>query len=121
MIGSYRTRRWIIDSFADHQTYRDALEEELKEVFSSRQGFLYNVLRYHLGWTDERGNPEDNPTPLHFAASLALATCEALSGDFRAALPAAAGVERKSGTSEGAAARSGNRSLVYGARWGFPV
>ena len=93
LIGSYRPRRWNIDSFADHQTYRDALEEELKEVFSSRQGFLYNVLRYHLGWTDERGNPEDNPAPLHFAASLALATCEALSGDFRAALPAAAGVE----------------------------
>ena len=51
------------------------------------------MLRYHLGWTDERGNPEDNPTPLHFPAIMALATCEALSGDFISALPAAAGVE----------------------------
>ena len=69
------------------------MEEELKEVFSSRQGFLYDVLRYHLGWTDERGNPEDNTLPLHFPTLLALAACEALSGDFHSALPAAAGVE----------------------------
>ena len=51
------------------------------------------MLRYHLGWTDERGNAEHNPAPLHFPAILALASCEALSTDFRSALPAAAGVE----------------------------
>ena len=69
------------------------MDEELKDIFSSRQGFLYNVLRYHLGWTDEVGNPANNPLPLHFPAILALATCDALSGDFYPALPAAAGVE----------------------------
>ena len=73
--------------------YRIDLDQELKDVFSPRQGFLYDVLRYHLGWADERGNPEDNPAPLHFPAILALAACEALSGDYRLALPAAAGVE----------------------------
>ncbi len=93
MIDVYCPRRPKIDTFAQYQDYRSALEEELKEVFSARQGFLYDVLRYHLGWTDERGNPEDNPMPFHFPASLAMATCEAFSGDFRAALPAAAGVE----------------------------
>ncbi len=70
-----------------------ALDEELRELFSSREGFLYDVLRYHLGWTDQRGTPEDNAVPLHFPSVLALASCEALSGDFRPALPAAAGVE----------------------------
>ncbi len=79
--------------FADYEQYRIALDQELKEVFSSRQGFLYDVLRYHLGWTDERGNAEVNPAPLHLPAILALATCEAISNDFRSALPAAAGVE----------------------------
>ena len=69
------------------------MEEELKEVFSSRQGFLYDLLRYHLGWTDERGNSEYNTLPLHFPSLLALVACEALSGDFHSALPAAAGVE----------------------------
>ena len=74
--------------------YRSALQEDLKEVFASRQGFLYDVLRYHLGWTDQNGAPtDDSPTPLHFPAVLALACCEALSGDFRPAMPAASGVE----------------------------
>ena len=65
----------------------------MREVFSSRDGFLYDVLRYHLGWTDQRGNPENNPQPLHFPSMLALLSCQALSDDFRPALPAAAGIE----------------------------
>ena len=91
--GSNRPRRSDIDSLPQYEKYRGALDGELKEVFSSRQGFLYDVLRYHLGWSDERGNAEDNSAPLHFPAILALATCEALSSDFQSALPAAAGVE----------------------------
>ncbi len=79
--------------FADHEAYRKALDEELRDVFSSRQGFLYDVLRYHLGWTDEQGNSQENLAPIHFPSILALASCHALSGDFRPALPAAAGVE----------------------------
>ena len=75
------------------EPHRRALEEELKEVFSGREGFLYDVLRYHLGWADERGIPEDNPAVLHLQSLLALVCCEALTGDFEAALPAAAGIE----------------------------
>ena len=72
---------------------RRALEEELKEVFSGREGFLYDVLRYHLGWADQRGQPEDIPSVPHLQSLLALVCCEAFSGDFQPALPAAAGVE----------------------------
>lgn len=50
-------------------------------------------MRYHLGWTDERGQPQDNVTPLHIAPLLALLTCEALSGDYSPALPVASAVE----------------------------
>jgi geranylgeranyl diphosphate synthase type I len=63
------------------------------QVFSSRQGFLYDLLRYHLRWVDQRGVPEDNPLPFHFHPMLVLVSCEALSGDFHRALPAAAAVE----------------------------
>ncbi len=79
--------------FPNYESYREALDKELRDVFSSRQGFLYDVLRYHLGWTDEQGNPQESLAPLHFPSVLALASCHALSGDFRSALPAAAGVE----------------------------
>ncbi len=77
----------------DFEAYRSALDQELREVFSSRQGFLYDLLRYHLGWTDQRGLSEDNPRPLNLPALPALLCCEALTGDFHPALPAAAGVD----------------------------
>ena len=62
-------------------------------MFADRQGFLYDVLRYHMGWTDQQGQPQDNTRPLFFPTLLALVSCQALSGDFQAALPAAAGVD----------------------------
>jgi geranylgeranyl diphosphate synthase type I len=80
-------------SLSRFEPHRLALEEELKDVFSGREGFLYDVLRYHLGWADQRGIPEDNPSVLHLQSLLALVCCESFTGDFQAALPAAAGVE----------------------------
>jgi len=65
----------------------------LKEVFASRRGFLFDVLRYHLGWVDQRGRLENTSRRLHFPPTLALASCEALSGDFHTALPAASAIE----------------------------
>jgi geranylgeranyl diphosphate synthase type I len=51
------------------------------------------VLRYHLGWVDQQGQPAAGFAPLNFQPALALASCEALGGDFRDALPVAASVE----------------------------
>jgi geranylgeranyl diphosphate synthase, type I len=76
-----------------YEAYYKALEVELREGFASRQGFLYDLLRYHLGWIDQRGQPEDNPMPQHFQPALALIACDALTDDFRPALPVAAAVE----------------------------
>ena len=78
---------------AKYNTYRQAVEAELRDVLDGREGFLYNLLRYHLGWVDQHGRPEDNGTPLHFHGAVALVACEAAGADFTAALPAAAGVE----------------------------
>ncbi len=78
---------------AKYETYRHGVEAELRDVFDGRDGFLYNLLRYHLGWVDQNGHPDDVGTPLHFQGAVALVTCEALGADFEAAVPAAAGVE----------------------------
>ena len=75
------------------EAYQQTVEEELRDVFSSHEGFLYDLLRYQLGWTDQRGAPDDNRVPLHFPSMLALVSCEALCGDFRPSVPAAAGIE----------------------------
>ena len=76
-----------------YDAWRGAVDAELRCVFSGRDGFLYDLLRYHLGWVDERGAATDGMARLHFQGAAALAVCEALGGNFPLALPAAAGVE----------------------------
>ncbi len=78
---------------ARYAEYQQAVEQELRDVFDGRGGFLYNLLRYHLGWVDQHGSPQHGGPTLHFQGAVALAACEALGADFRQALPAAAGVE----------------------------
>ena len=75
------------------ESYRAALEGELKECFAGREGFLYNLLRYHLGWVDQQGQPEIAPPRPSFHSLLAPAAGEALSGEYAPALPVAAAVE----------------------------
>lgn len=70
------------------------MDAELRAAFADRAGMLYDILRYHLGWVDERGNPADAAaTPLHFDAALTMSCAAAVSGDYAPAVPAAAAVE----------------------------
>ena len=75
------------------ETYRQGVERELRECFSTREGFLYNLLRYHLGWVDQQGQPEGNVPRESFHSLVAPAVCEALTGEFGPSLPVAAAVE----------------------------
>lgn len=55
---------------------------------------LYDLLRYHFGWVDERGNPADAAlTPLHHCGVLTLAAADAVAGEHQNAVPAASAVE----------------------------
>ena len=76
-----------------YDEYRQGVERELSDIFEGREGFLYNLLRYHLGWIDQEGRPQEGGPALHFQGAVALAACEGLGADFRPALSAAAGVE----------------------------
>ncbi|MDO8614685.1 MAG: polyprenyl synthetase family protein [Dehalococcoidia bacterium] len=53
---------------------------------------LYRMLRYHLGWEDAEGGPTDQGGKV-LRPALCLLACEAAGGDWRKALPAAAGLE----------------------------
>ena len=74
-------------------TYRQAIDVELKDCFSVREGYLYNLLRYHLGWVDQQGQPEISGPRDSFHSLVAPAVCEALAGQFQPSLPVAAAVE----------------------------
>ena len=76
-----------------YDEYRQGVDRELRHIFEGREGFLYNLLRYHLGWVDQQGRPQEGGPTLHLQGAVALAACESLGADYRPALPAAAGVE----------------------------
>ncbi len=75
------------------EPHLNALEAEMKDVFASREGFLYDLLRYHMGWTDQQGAAQDSPPRPHFQSLLTLVCCQAISGGFSQSLPAGAGIE----------------------------
>lgn len=72
---------------------RELLDEEIKAVFSSQDGLLYNMFHYQMGWMDQHGNPTTISTGHYLHPMMCLTACESLSGDFQNALPAAAAVE----------------------------
>ena len=73
--------------------YRQALEEELRDCFAGREGLLYNMLHYQLGWKDEQGTPLSGLAGEHLYSFLCLLSCESMLGEYAPALPAAAAVE----------------------------
>ena len=77
-----------------YDRYRADVHAELRSAFDGRQGMLYDLLRYHLGWVDERGNSDDDAvTPLYHCGALTLACADAVSGRHDLAVSAAAAVE----------------------------
>lgn len=67
--------------------------EELKLLISGKQGALYNMIQYQLGWLDEHGMHIQASSGKLLRPGLCLLTCEALGQDFHKALPAAAAIE----------------------------
>ena len=73
--------------------YRDIIVSTLRERLS--QDFLpvYDMLRYCMGWSDKDGNPVNGAMGKSLRPSLCLFACEAVGGQIRHALPAAASLE----------------------------
>ncbi|HEX5416388.1 MAG TPA: polyprenyl synthetase family protein [Chloroflexota bacterium] len=54
---------------------------------------IYDLLRYHLGWLDERFQPTAARSGKRLRPTFCLLSCEAAGADYRRALPAAAALE----------------------------
>ena len=70
-------------------------QELLRSVPRGEDTGLYTLLRYHLGWVDQRGDPQKHSLSQGKALrpTLCLFACEALQGDLSRSLPAAAALE----------------------------
>ena len=76
--------------------YKSSVEHELHRVVpDSSNSEAYRLLRYHLGWIDEQGNPLNTSVTQGKALrpTLCLFACDAITNDYSKALPAAAALE----------------------------
>ncbi len=75
------------------ERYRAVIDSELKSVLADYRSPLYDMMRYHLGWVDEKGNPLPGGAGKALRPTLCLLACEAVGEDYTCALPAAAAIE----------------------------
>jgi geranylgeranyl diphosphate synthase type I len=76
--------------------YLPTLEEKMRQVVASPDAGprgLYGMLRYHLGWVDTQFQPTNARAGKRLRPIFLCLCCEAQSGDWRRALPAAVAVE----------------------------
>jgi len=73
--------------------YTDEIEQELKSIIGTSSSEFYRMMRYHLGWVDESGEPQDSNTGKLLRPKLCLIACAAVGGNWQKALPAAAVLE----------------------------
>ena len=75
------------------ERYRAEIDAELRSALAEHQSPMYDMMRYHLGWTDEQGRPVEGSGGKALRPTLCLLACEAAGGAYSRALPAAAAVE----------------------------
>ena len=74
--------------------YQADLDAYLRDTLTEgRPPLLYRMMRYHLGWEDAQGRPTEAAGGKALRPSLCLWACEALGGERRKCLAAAAALE----------------------------
>jgi geranylgeranyl diphosphate synthase type I len=71
----------------------DRIDSELRSIVTSREMPLYRMMSYHMGWSDQLGEPEQSRAKGRTHGVLCLLACRAAGGDPETALPAAAATE----------------------------
>ena len=77
--------------------YGESIQEALRaELAPDRVGdgsFVYDILRYYMGWADETGAPASAGAGKAVRPTLCLFGCEAVGGEVSQAIPAAVAIE----------------------------
>jgi geranylgeranyl diphosphate synthase type I len=73
--------------------YRDSVQDELKEIINTTPPPLRNVLRYHMGWQNEKGRTHRGKPGKFIRSILHLLSCQAVGGEMAQVLPSAAAIE----------------------------
>ena len=76
--------------------YGEDIEAELKSMILGESLPLYRMMAYHMDWLDDQGETEgaaEADSGKRIRPTICLLTCEALGGERRMALPAAAALD----------------------------
>lgn len=73
--------------------YGEPIENELKKIFEERDGLLYKMIQYQLGWIGEDGTSIDEWEGRRLHPNLCLAACESLGGNLTTAATCATAIE----------------------------
>ena len=73
--------------------YGDAVQSALRRALSREGSFVYDMLRYYMGWADESGAPIRAGAGKAVRPTLCLFGCEAVGGSAALAMPAAVALE----------------------------
>lgn len=82
-----------MDLSAIAQRYQSEVNAEIGILIEGHTMPLYNMLRYHLGWSDSEGRPVEGVGGKGIRSSLCLLACAAVGGHPETAMPAAAALE----------------------------
>ncbi|OHD76344.1 MAG: hypothetical protein A2V99_07260 [Spirochaetes bacterium RBG_16_67_19] len=78
---------------SDREQLRRDITAALQDLLADRRLPLYDLMRFHFGWTDENGAPTRAGAGKMLRPTLCLMACEAAGGRRERALPAAAAIE----------------------------
>jgi len=73
--------------------YRQAVDQELRIQIGSDPSGYYDMMRYHMGWSDVSGKQVKGDSGKLIRPVLCLLSCQAVGGTWEKALPAAAAIE----------------------------
>ena len=73
--------------------YRPAVDAGLRAALSRNDSDVFDMLRYHMGWTDEHGAPIEANSGKAVRPALCLFSAESVGGSWERALPAAVAIE----------------------------
>jgi len=73
--------------------YKDEIDLEMRSIITNNTLPLYEMLRYHMGWIDEKGNPGDFNKGKFLRATLCMLANISTGGDYKISLPIASSIE----------------------------
>ncbi len=73
--------------------YIPDVEHTIKDYLSEAPPFIGGVIRYHFGWADQNFEPEKSESGKMLRPVLCLLVMDALTGNYKKVLPAAAAIE----------------------------